>query len=78
MRCVDDNLLLAKEDHIQYIFDKFNSFHEFTMWKMYNDNNVNFFDITMDKADTDLYYKITHTGQYSHCNCSLAWNCKFS
>ena len=58
IRCVDDTLLLlAKQDDIKNIFDKFNSFHKnlkFTMvW--FEDNNVHFLDITIDKAGTDWY-----------------------
>ena len=47
MRYVDDTLLLAKEDGIKYIFDKFNSFHKnlkFTM-NRFEDNNLYFLNI---------------------------------
>ena len=78
MRYVDDTLLLAKEDGINYIFDKFNSFHKnlkFTM-NRFEDNNLYFLDIPIDKTDTELYCKPTHTGQYCDFNCSLPWNYK--
>ena len=67
MRYVDDTLLLAKEDDINYIFNKFNSFHKnlkFTM-DCFDNSNLHFLDIAIDNIDTDLYYKPTYTGQYS-------------
>ena len=66
IRYVDDTLLLAKEDDM-YIFDKYNSFHKnFKFTKhTFDDNNIHFLDIAIDKSKTDLYYKPTHTGQYS-------------
>ena len=59
MRYVDGTLLLAKEDDINYIFGKFNSFHKnlkFTVDR-FEENNVHFLDIAIDKIDTDLYHK---------------------
>ena len=76
IRYVDDTLSLAKEDDIKNIFDKFNSFHKNLILTMdpFEDNNVYFLDIPIDKTDTDLYYKPTHTEQYRDFNCSLPWN----
>ena len=70
MRYVDETLQLAKEDDINYIFGKFNSFHKNLKFKMdrFDDNSVHFLDIAIDKTDIDLYYKPTHTGQYSGFN----------
>lgn len=31
----------------------------------FDDNNKHFLEIAIDKVDTDLYYKLTHRGQYS-------------
>ena len=58
MICIDDTVLLAKEDDIHYIFGKFNSFRKnlklqwivlatamYIFW---------FLDIAIDKIDTDL------------------------
>ena len=80
IRFVDDTLLLAKEYDIMFIFDKFSSFHEnlkFTIDR-FDDNNTHFLDITIDKNKTDLYYKPTHTGQYSDINSNVPWNYKVS
>ena len=77
-RLVDDTLLLAKEEDINYIFNKFNSFHptlQFTM-DCFDNGKVHFLDISIDKNKTDLYYKPTHTGQYSDISSSTPWNYK--
>ena len=80
IRYVDDTHLLAKDEDIMYIFDKFNSFHKnlkFTI-DSFDDNNIDFLDTVMDKNKTDLYYKLTHTGQYSDINSNVPWNYKVS
>ena len=74
---VNDTLLLAKEEGIKVIFDKFNSFHKNLRFTI-DDNNINFLDITIDKNNIDLYYKPTHTGQYSEINSNVPWNYKIS
>ena len=64
IRYVDDTLLLAKEDDIDNIFQQFNAFDDnlkFTIDK-FTDNNVHFLDIKIDRNETDLFYKTTHTG----------------
>ena len=79
IRYVDDTLLLAKEEDIMFIFDKFNSYHvnfKFTIDR-FDDNNIHLLDIAIDKNKTDLYYKPTHTGQYSDLNSNVPWNYKF-
>ena len=45
MGYVDDTLLLAKDESIMFVFDKFNSFnenHKFTI-DGFDDNNIHFF-----------------------------------
>ena len=42
----------------------------------FEDNNVHFLDIPIDKIDTGFYHRPTYTGQYSDFNCSLPWNYK--
>ena len=76
IRYVDDTLLLAKEESIIFIFDNFNSFHKnlkFTIDRI-DDNNIHFLGIIINKNKTDLYYKPTHTGQYSYINNSVPRN----
>ena len=77
-RFVDDTLLLANEEDINYIFNKFNSFHpslQFTIDR-FDNGKVHFLDISTGKNKTDLNYKPTHTGQYSDISSSTLWNYK--
>ena len=63
-----------------FIFDEFNSFNknlEF-MIDCFDDNNIHSLDITIDKNKTDLYYKPTHTGQYSDINSNIPCKYKIS
>ena len=48
------------------------------MQDRFDDNNINFLDIAIDKNKTDLYYKPTHTGQYSDINSNIPCNYEFS
>lgn len=66
---------LAKEDNKNYMFDNFNSFHKNSKIALAHlgENNVSFFNISIDKAGTDLNYTPTHTEQYTNFNCSLPW-----
>ena len=52
-----------------FVFDKFNLFHKNLKFMLdgFDDNNIHFYDIAINKNKTDLYYKPTHTGQYSEC-----------
>ena len=66
IRYVKVPLLLAKEDGIGNIVQKFNAFDDnlkFTIDK-FTDSDVHFLDIKIDRNRTDLFYKTTHTGQY--------------
>ena len=67
MRYVDDTLLLVKDKDINYIHKCLNSFDKnikFTV-DTFPDGKVHFLDIKVDKNHTDIYYKDTHTGQYT-------------
>ena len=79
MKHVDDTLLLAKEDDIKDVFDKFNSLHQNLKFikNCFEDNNVHFFNITIDKMYTDLCYKLMHAGQ-SDFDRILPWNYKIA
>ena len=67
-----DRILLVKEDDMNQILDKFNSFDniKFTM-DHFEDNYVCFLYITNDQADTDLPYKLRNIKQYSNFNRSM-------
>ena len=77
IRYVDDTLLLAKDD-IDNIVQQFNAFDDnlkFTIDK-FTDNNVHFLDIKIDRNETDLFYKTTHTGQYIDFTSQTPWKLK--
>ena len=80
IRYVDDTLLLPKEEDIMFIFDKFNSFNKKLKFAIdrFDDNNIHFLYIAIDKNKTDVYYKPTYTGQYSDINSNVPWNYKDS
>ena len=78
IRYVDDALLLAKEDDIDNIVRQFNAFDDnfqFTIDK-FTDNKVHFLDIKIDRNETDLFYKTTHTGQYIDFTSQAPWKLK--
>ena len=78
IRYVDDTLLLAKEEDIDNIVQQFNAFDDnlkFTIDK-FTDNNVHFLDIKIDRNETDLFYKTTHTGQYIDFTSQAPWKLK--
>ena len=57
IRCVDDTILLAKEDDIDNIVQQFNTFDDnlkFTIDK-FTDSNVHFLNIKTDCTKTDLF-----------------------
>ena len=48
------------------------------MLDRFDDNNIHFLDIAINKNKTDLYYKPTHTSQYPDINSNVSWNYKIS
>ena len=67
IRYVDDTILLVKDKDIDYIDKRLNSFDKnikFTI-ETFPDGNIYLLDIKVDKNHTDIYYKDTHTGQYT-------------
>ena len=78
MRYVDDTLLLVKDKDINYIHRSLNSFDKnikFTV-DTFPDGKVHFLDIKVDKNHTDIYYKDTHTGQYTSFHSQTPWRLK--
>ena len=78
MRYVDDTLLLVKDKDINYIQKLLNSFDKnikFTV-DTFPDGKVHFLDIKVDKNHTDIYYKDTHTGQYTSFHSQTPWRLK--
>ena len=70
-RYVDDTLVLIRPSDIPYVLNKFNSFDKdikFTVDTFSDDGIgiIHFLDILISKNNTDVYYKPTHTGQYTN------------
>ena len=78
IRYVDDTLLLVKDKDINYIHKPLNSFDKnikFTV-NTFPDGKVHFLDIKAGKNYTDIYYKDTHTGQYTSFHSETPWRLK--
>ena len=78
MSYVDDTLLLVKDKDINYIYKRLNSFDKkikFTV-DTFPDRKVYFLDIKVDKNYTDIYYKDTHTRQYTSFHSQIPWHLK--
>ena len=79
IRYVDDTLLLVKNEDVQRVLACFNSFDKnlkFTVDEF--ESKVHFLDIAIDKNETDVFYKKTNTGQYTHYSSYTPWNLKVS
>ena len=79
MRYVDDTLLLVKNEDVQHVLNSLNNFDEnlnFTVDEFHS--NVHFLDILIDKNKTDVFYKETNTGQYTHFSSFTPWRLKVS
>ena len=68
IRYVDDTLLLVKPQDTDEVLKKYKSFDkniQFTVDKFLN-GNVHFIDIKINVNKMDIYFKETHTDQYTH------------
>ena len=75
MRYAADTLLLVKDKDINYIHKRLNSFDKnikFTV-DTFQNSNAHFLDIKVNKNHTDIYYKDTHTGQYTSFHSQTPW-----
>ena len=65
---VDDTLALIKESDIDNVLSKLNGFHPSLNFKVdtSDDGVVYYLDLKIIDNETDIYYKDTHTGQYTH------------
>ena len=80
VRYVDDTLVLIKEDQIESVLQKFNSFDknlEFTV-DTFEDGHIHFLDLSVniDNGEVDVYSKPTNTGQYAHYTSYAPWSHK--
>ena len=77
-RYVDGTLVLIKLSDVQKVMTLLNSFHRnlnFTV-DTFEDDVIHFLDIKILNNQTDIYYKETHTGQYSHFSSFIPWRYK--
>ena len=65
---VDDTLALIKESDIDNVLSKLNGFHPSLNFKVdtFDDGVMYYLDFKIIDNETDIYYKDTHTGQYTH------------
>eukprot|EP00111_Clytia_hemisphaerica_P008585 TCONS_00025083-protein len=77
IRFVDDTLVLAKPTAFDSILEKLNNNLTKKVYNGYfDDGNVHFLDIKIDGTETDVYFKPTHTGQYSYFTSQSPWRLK--
>ena len=76
LKYVDDTLLLKiKINLIHKCLNSFDKSIEFIV-DTFPDGNIHFLDIKIDKNHTDIYYKETHTGQYTSFHSQTPWHLK--
>ena len=78
MRYVDDTLVLIRPENIETVLRKFNSFHNnlhFTV-DTFDGRDIHFLDPKIEGIETDVYDKLTHTGQYFDFTSQSPWNLK--
>ena len=74
-RYVDDMLVLAKSKHFDTSLGQLNSFHSNPCFMVdkFEDGNVHFLDISLDRTSTDIYRKDTNTRQYVSFSSFKPW-----
>ena len=75
VRYVDDTLVLVKRSDSNNNLGQLKSFHKnlrFTV-DTFSDYRVHFLDLLINYNITDLYYKETHTGQYTSFSSFTPW-----
>ena len=68
------------DDTLVLVLQAFNGFHKnlnFTV-DTFEDKKVHFLDLLIDRNTTDIFYKDTHTGQYTNYNSFMPWKLKTS
>ena len=80
IRYMDDMLVLTKNSDIRIVLQALTGFHKnlnFTV-DTFEDKKVYFLDLLTDRNTTDVFYKDTHTGQYTNDNNFMPWKLKTS
>ena len=76
VRYVDDTLVLVKRKDIEHVQNQLNSFHpnlKFT-FDDFKDANIHFLDLQIKKNSTTIYFKNTHTAQYTNFSSYIPWS----
>ena len=78
IRFMDDTLVLMKKFDVPIVLQALNGFHKnlnFTM-NAFENKKTHFLDIFIDRNATDVFYRDTHTGQYTNYNSFMPWKLK--
>ena len=77
---MDDTLVLTKKSIVPIVLQALNGFHKnlsFTV-DTFEAKKVLSLDLLIDRNTTDIFYKDTHTGQYTNYNSFMPWKLKTS
>ena len=77
---MDDTLVLTKKSIVPIVLQALNGFHKnlsFTV-DTFEAKKVLSLDLLIDINTTDIFYKDTHTGQYTNYNSFMPWKLKTS
>ena len=73
-RYVDDTLLLIRQENVQKVLMKLNSFHKSLNFSFDSfPDEVHFLEIKTEGNKTDIYRKDTHAGHYVHFTSFEPW-----
>ena len=70
IRYMDNMVVLMKKSDVPIVLQALDGFHKnlnFTV-DTFEDKKVHFLDLLIDRNTTDIFYKDTHTGQYTNYN----------
>ena len=77
---MDDTLVLLKKSDVLIVLQALKGFHKnlnFTV-DTFENKKVHFLHLLMDRNTTGIFYKDTHTGQYTNYNSFMPWKLKTS
>ena len=77
-RYVDDTLVLIKPKDIPFVLNKFNSSDKNVKFTADNFENskIHFLDLEISDSGIDIFWKSTHTGQYTRFDSFQPWSRK--
>ena len=72
IRYFSDTLVLTKKSDVLIVLQALHKNLNFTV-DTFDDKKVHFLDLLIDINTTDIFYKDTHTGQYTNYNSFMPW-----